>query len=132
MTTPFRYCALNSSTNSRTPALEMTTSSAAGSGSTLRLYLKPEQPPGSTATRSPTDSGAACSSARNLRTSSPARSVSVRVTVGFCVVLITILLSGRNLEGSRNDVNGALGKALALGTRAPPIGGPCNSTLQTG
>src|SRR5882762_8061498 len=100
----------------------MTRSSVAGSGSTLRLYLKPEQPPGSTATRNPTVSGVACSSVKNLRTSSPARSVRVSVIVGFCVVLITILLSGRNLEGSRNDVNGGLAPALALATGAPPIG----------
>src|SRR6185503_19125860 len=104
----------------------MTTSSVAGSGSTLRLYLKPEQPPGSTATRRPTVSGAACSSAKNLRTSSPARSVSVSVTVGFCVVLITILLSGRNLEGSRNDVNGA----ACLGARRPPNWSPYDPHLR--
>src|SRR6185503_12870488 len=120
MTTPCRYWALNSSTNSRTPALAMTTSSAAGSGSTLRLYLKPEQPPGRTATRNPTVSGVACSSARNLRTSSPARSVSVSVTVGFCVVLITILRSGRNLEGPRGAVNGARRRPACFGARRTP------------
>src|SRR5882762_23413 len=127
MTTPFKYWVLNSSTNRRTPALAMTTSSAAGCGSTLRLYLKPEQPPGRTATRNPTVSGAAFSSAKNLRTSSPARSVRVSVTVGFCVVLITILLSGRNLGGGGGAVNGL--PPLATAGRVPPIGGPMQLTF---
>src|SRR2546426_1138939 len=53
----------------------------------LRLYLNPEQPPGSTPTRRPAVSGDTCSSAMNLRTSAAALSVSVRaIGVAFCVV----------------------------------------------
>src|SRR5437899_7951469 len=53
----------------------------------LRLYLNPEQPPGSTPTRRPAVSGATCSSAMNFRTSAAALSVTVSVMgVAFCVV----------------------------------------------
>ncbi len=41
----------------------------------LRLYLNPEQPPGSTETRSPAVSTGTCSAAMNFRTSSAALSV---------------------------------------------------------
>src|SRR6266581_3644779 len=126
MTVPLRYCELNSSTNNRTPALSMTTSSAAGCSSMFKLYRKPEQPPGSTATRSPADSCDTFSSARNFLTSSPARSVSVRVT-DFCVVSITILQSGSNLEGSGEAVNGP--SPLAMSGCIPPIGGPMRLTI---
>src|SRR5204863_5328757 len=100
-----KYWALNSSTNSRTPALSTTTSSAAACSSTFRLQRKPEHPPGNTATRNPADASGTFSSARNFLTSCPARSVSVRVTVGLCVVLIIILKAASNLEARRRAVN---------------------------
>src|SRR2546425_4335989 len=57
----------------------MTRSSSAGLSSMLRLYLKPEHPPGSTAMRSPAVSGETFSSAMNFLTSTAACSVTVRV-----------------------------------------------------
>src|SRR5436190_18267637 len=62
-------------------------SSSAGLSSMLRLYLNPEQPPGSTPTRRPAVSGDTCSSAMNFLTSAAAWSVTVSVMrVAFCVV----------------------------------------------
>ncbi len=46
MVIPVRYWALNPSTNSRTPLTSVTKSSSSGRSSMLRLYLKPEHPPG--------------------------------------------------------------------------------------
>jgi len=44
----------------------------------FRLYLKPEQPPGSTLTRRPADSAGTCSWVMNFWTSSAARLVRTR------------------------------------------------------
>jgi len=62
----------------------------------LRLYLNPEQPPGSTLTRSPPLSTATLSAAMNLRTSSVAWGVRVIPTpsaVPLSVVLIDLSLA---------------------------------------
>src|SRR2546422_1080483 len=84
----------------------MTRSSSAGLSSMFKLYLNPEQPPGSTAMRSPAVSGETFSSAMNFLTSTAAGSVTVRV-MGLvrCVVAIAILQSRANLDSSCGQVN---------------------------
>src|SRR5258705_1467922 len=84
----------------------MTRSSSAGLSSMLKLYLNPEQPPGSTAMRSPAVSGETFSSAMNFLTSTAAGSVTVRVMgLVCCVVAIAILQSRANLDSSFGQVN---------------------------
>src|SRR6266508_3862632 len=107
----------------------MTTSSSAGLSSMLKLYLNPEQPPGSTAMRSPAVSGATFSSAMNFLTSTAAGSVTVRVMgLVCCVVAIAILQSGANLDSSCGQVNSLPRGCRHYAPNARRLGG-CRAVL---
>src|SRR5918912_2483964 len=58
----------------------------------LRLYWKPEQPPGTTRTRRPADAGSPSSPSMNFLISFAAVSVTLSVTVGIVSVAIFSLL----------------------------------------
>src|SRR5207248_11378421 len=105
-------------------------SSSAGLSSMLRLYLKPEHPPGSTPIRSPAVSGETFSSAMNLRTSTAAWSVRVSVMGALrCVVAIAILQSHANLESPGGPVNSRSARPARPCDLRSPIGwsSPCTS-----
>src|SRR6266853_1644269 len=70
------------STNMRTPFSSRTKSPSRDCSSILRLYWNPEQPPGTTLTRSPDVSGRPSSLAINFLISAAAGSVTMSVMVG--------------------------------------------------
>src|ERR1043166_7584609 len=71
----------------------------------LRLYLKPEQPPGSTLTRRPASAGLSCSVSMNLSTSSTALGVKTIWMPVLCspTLLMPLLLALPSLRGDENS-----------------------------
>src|SRR6185369_11562881 len=80
------------STNMRTPFPSRMKSPSRDCSSMLRLYWKPEQPPGTTRTRRPAVSGKSSSPAINFWISVAADSVTESVTVGAVVADISFFL----------------------------------------
>src|ERR1043165_9812550 len=80
------------STNMRTPFSSRMKSPSRDCSSMLRLYWKPEQPPGTTRTRSPALCGKSSSPVINFLISVAADSVTLSVTVGAVVAGISLLV----------------------------------------
>src|SRR5689334_20075061 len=94
------------STNMRTPFSSRMKSPSRDCSSILRLYWKPEQPPGTTRTRSPEVSGKSSSPAINFLISVAADSVTLSVTVGAVVADMIFPRSFYNYQS--NDSSGPI------------------------
>src|ERR1043166_423303 len=107
----------------------------------LRLYLKPEQPPGSTLTRRPASAGLSCSVSMNLSTSSTALGVKTIWMPVLCspTLLMPLLLALPSLRGDENShlckLGGRAGRVNGAGPGAAPrfrAGSPPGPPLRCG